>query len=68
MYNCIRKHDDEDFKCKARKVLSSHGGGTDFSAPCVQNVNLKGKHKGDHRDAYGHTWPWTKYDVWIEGE
>lgn len=43
--------------CGAVESVSSHGGGTDYSAPCKQPVNKKGKHKGSHETQKGHRWP-----------
>lgn len=66
MYNCIRPINEWDYRCKARELLGSHGGGTDFGPPCRQNVNEKGKHKGNHIAENGYSWPQSKYDVWLD--
>lgn len=42
--------------CGQAAVLASHGGGTDYSAPCLKVTNAKGRHKGPHRDHLGREW------------
>lgn len=68
MYDCVRrgKINEWDTRCKARTIESSHGGGTDFSAPCKQNVNEKGKHKGNHVTEQGFEWKPGPNDRWID--
>lgn len=43
-------------QCGMRDLLKSHGGGSDYSAPCMLPVGPKGTHKGDHKTNKGYTW------------
>ena len=67
--NCLQ-HDPkmDDRVCNAREFQSSHGGGNDYSAPCVLNVNEKGRHKGQHRTAHNkYSWNPGPSDRWEDG-
>lgn len=46
----------EEGTCGEVENVKSHGGGTDYSPPCKQPVDAKGRHKGDHVDVNGKHW------------
>lgn len=62
MINCVQRGRDAEaaylasITCNMRELQSSHGGGNDYSAPCVLHTNEKGKHRGNHRTAQGYAW------------
>lgn len=69
MFECLRHRPElDDRVCNAREFQASHGGGNDYSAPCVLNVNENGKHKGMHRSAGNkYSWPQGSSDRWEDG-
>lgn len=69
MYGCVERGKRRVAEELARRACgmceleSSHGGGNDYSAPCVLHINVEtGRHKGKHRTASGHTWTPNEHD------